>query len=371
MFTEKDLVRVAKRENNTKRNYLVVNRLQAKHVPVSPKLTLTMFNELADIVEEGCGNERLLLIGFAETATAIGAGLAMELNSYYMQTTRENIPGVEYLYFSESHSHAVEQRVIKDDLDLIIDKIDRIVFVEDEITTGNTIMNIVRIIKDLYSDYSDKVKFAVASILNGMDAEAMEIYNAYDIDVYYLVKTNHSTYPSIAESFKGDGEYINNVSEMEMPEIKVCDFLRTKSVRRLIKGERYTQCCEKLWSQISEKIEFEQGNKVLVLGTEELMYPAIYIAGMISENGCRAQSHSTTRSPIVVSSEDEYPLHTRYELRSVYDDERRTFIYDIGTYDKVIIITDTDSFLDTGIRDLCKAVYSKGNTDITLVRWCD
>lgn len=368
MFTEKDLVRVAKRENNKKRNYLVVNRLQAKHVPVSPKLTLTMFSELADIVKEGCGNEQLLLIGFAETATAIGAGLAIELNSYYMQTTRENIPDVEYLYFSEAHSHAVEQRLIKDDLDLIINRIDRIVFVEDEVTTGNTIMNIVRIINDLYPG---KVKFAVASILNGMDAEAMEIYNAYDIDVYYLVKTNHGEYPAIADSFKGDGEYITDVSEKIMPEINVCDFLRVKSVRRLIKGESYELCCEKLWEQISDKVEFEEGQRVLVLGTEELMYPAIYVSDRISEAGCRTQCHSTTRSPITVSMEDEYPLHTRYELRSVYDDARRTFIYDIGTYDKVVVITDTENVSDNGIQDLCKAVYSKENTDITLVRWCD
>ncbi len=368
MFTEKDLVRVAKRENNKKRNYLVVNRLQAKHVPVSPKLTLAMFSELADIVEKGCGNEKLLLIGFAETATAIGAGLAIELNSYYMQTTRENIPDVEYLYFSEAHSHAVEQRVIKDDLDLIIDRIDRIVFVEDEVTTGNTIMNIVRIINDLYPG---KVKFAVASILNGMDAEAMEIYNAYDIDVYYLVKTNHGEYPVIADSFKGDGEYVTEVSEMIMPEIKVCDFIRRKSVRRLIKGDGYEQCCEMLWNQISEKVQFEACNKVLVLGTEELMYPAIYVSGKISENGYRTLCHSTTRSPITVSTEEDYPLHTRYALRSVYDDERKTFIYDIGTYDKVIIITDTENVSDSGIQDLCKAVYSKNNIDITLVRWCD
>ena len=37
MYTEKDLVAIAKRENNKKRNYLVVNRIQAKHVPVAPK----------------------------------------------------------------------------------------------------------------------------------------------------------------------------------------------------------------------------------------------------------------------------------------------------------------------------------------------
>ena len=35
-YTEKDLVKIAKRENNTKRNYLVVDPLQGKHIPVVP-----------------------------------------------------------------------------------------------------------------------------------------------------------------------------------------------------------------------------------------------------------------------------------------------------------------------------------------------
>ena len=36
-YTEEELVAVARRENNEKRKYLVVNRLQGKHVPVSPQ----------------------------------------------------------------------------------------------------------------------------------------------------------------------------------------------------------------------------------------------------------------------------------------------------------------------------------------------
>lgn len=108
MYSEEQLVRIAKRENNTKRSYLVVNRLQGKHVPVRPKEALSMFSELAGLVKEAYGGERLLLVGFAETATAIGAALAIELDTLYMQTTREEVPGAEYLYFSESHSHATE-----------------------------------------------------------------------------------------------------------------------------------------------------------------------------------------------------------------------------------------------------------------------
>lgn len=101
MYTETELVKIAKRENNKKRSYLVVNRLQGKHIPVSPKEAFQMFGELAELINKSYPTEKLLLIGFAETATAIGAALAGELDCYYIQTTRENIENVDYLYFSE------------------------------------------------------------------------------------------------------------------------------------------------------------------------------------------------------------------------------------------------------------------------------
>ena len=169
-----EMVSIAKRENNNKRKYLVVNRLQGKHIPVSGFTALNTFDTLAKCVENNYNsNEKLLLVGFAETATAIGARLAVKLGCNYMQTTREQVDNAEYLYFTESHSHATEQKLVKNDIDLVIDSIDRIIFVEDEITTGNTIMKIIDIIEKLYLN---KVKFSVASLLNSMNDEAFERY---------------------------------------------------------------------------------------------------------------------------------------------------------------------------------------------------
>mgnify|MGYP000267290911 CR=1 FL=1 len=56
--------------------------------------------------------------------------------SDYIQTTREVIPGVNYLFFSEEHSHATEQKLVKDDIDRAAAETDRIIFIEDEVTTG-------------------------------------------------------------------------------------------------------------------------------------------------------------------------------------------------------------------------------------------
>lgn len=365
MYREEQLVRIAKRENNNKRKYLVVNALQAKHIPADPKETLAMCGELADVVKANYQGESLLLVGFAETATAIGAALAVNLDAYYMQTTREQIDGVEYLFFTESHSHATEQRLVKTDLDAVIDKIQRIVFVEDEVTTGNTILKIVELIE---KNYPGRVSFSVASLLNGMNREALAKYQEKNIGVHYLVKTDHSTYTEIAEKYAGDGAYHDADFGKPKHEVREVSADGYMNARRLVKGGQYREACERLWKTIEASVDLTHKKKVLVLGTEECMYPAVYAADKLTNDVVR--THSTTRSPIAVSTEAEYPLHSRYELMSLFEADRRTFIYDLDAYDAVLIITDAAAECEKGINSLINAVEQCGSRDITLVRWC-
>ena len=366
MYNEEKLVGIAKRENNNKRKYLVVNKLQGKHVPVSPSQSLEMFRELAALVKDEYKNEKVLVIGFAETATAIGAAVAVEMNTNYIQTTREIIDGVDYLFFSEEHSHATEQKLVKNDIESVIYDTDRIMFVEDEVTTGNTILNIIKILEKLYPE---TVKYSVASILNGMDETSQQIFKERNIKLHYLVKTNHSSYDEIADRFTGDGKYIPcNTNEYEN-QIKEIGVKLEQNARRLTSSEKYVQACEKLWCEINKELSFAQLQNVLVIGTEEFMYPAIYVAKRIEEQGIKVRTHSTTRSPISVSSESEYPLHERFELRSFYDNERVTFIYDINKYDYVLIITDSENKDKEGINSLLNALKLKENKNIILIRW--
>lgn len=367
MYTEEELVRIARRENNTKRNYLVVNRLQGKHVPVSPAKAMGMFNELGNLVKEKYLNERLLLIGFAETATAIGAAVAASIGCFYMQTTRELIDDAEYLFFSEAHSHATEQKLVRGDIESVITKIDRIIFIEDEVTTGNTILNIVRLIG---KEYPTDVKFAVASLLNGMDEEAKERYRQHGIALHFLVKTNHNAYGKKAECAAGDGTYIRPEktqckSNVQNHRISFPGFL---DARRLVDGTKYQKACDKLWEQIAKQINFLEYQKVLVLGTEEFMYPALYAGKKIEELGKEVLFHATTRSPIEVSKEADYPLHTRYELASFYEEERTTYLYNIGKYDAVLILTDAKSEYLSSRNSIINALQQNGNTEIYEIR---
>ena len=364
VYTEKDLVRVAKRDNNKKRGYLVVDPLQGKHVPAVPTKAINLFKNLSEHIKNKYESDKVLVIGFAETATAIGAQVAIELEARYIQTTREVIEGVEYLFFSEAHSHATEQKLVKDDIDIALEDVDRIVFVEDEVTTGNTIMNIINL---LCATYTKKIDFTILSLLNGMDEDALKRCEDRNIDIHYVLKTDHSEFESRADVYATDGDYVEP-DNRENGNYRLWDASGYLNARRLINGKDYANACQLLWEYINDRLKVTSGENVLVVGTEEFMYPALYVGSQLEGIGCSVRCHSTTRSPIAVSKDSEYPLHTRYELASVFDKDRVTYLYDIEKYDRVVIITDSQ-LSDMSLLNTLVNAIGKNNDNIEVVRW--
>ncbi len=366
-YTEQELAAVAKRENNKKRTWLVVNRLQGKHVPVSPGKALRMFGSLAELLLEEYRGERLLLIGFAETATAVGAAVAEKLGALYIQTTREQIQDVEYFYFSEQHSHATEQKLVKDDLDRVMERVDWIIFIEDEITTGNTIRNIIELLKKAYPGCAG---FSAASLLNGMAKTYQEEYAKSGIRLHWLLRTCHDSYEERAADCRGDG--ICHGCDSSLPAVVPEEYRISgcRDARRLTDGTLYKTACRQMGREAVERLQPVRGERILVIGTEEFMYPALVLASMLEEKTGWVRCHSTTRSPILVSSEAWYPLHERYELRSLYDRQRTTFLYDLSAYDRVCMVTDAGEEEKEGLYSLINALVSCGNERICVIRWC-
>lgn len=384
-----EIIAVAKRENNQKRNYLVVNRLQGKYVPVHPKQALMLFGRLGELVKHAYPEERLLVVGFAETATAIGAALAVKLNTWYVQTTREQIEGAEYLEFLEAHSHAPEQRLVCNGLDTILPDIDRVIFAEDELTTGNTIINLVRQMK---TAYPGTYRFTAASLLNGMDAAALERFTKEDIEPLFLLKINNRRFPEIAEKITANGTFWTAPpSENSSPSISWKQLSGWINARKCVRAKEYQDACEHLWQQIQELIRESVRNRdetkarkensrdskkslrrrILVLGTEEFMYPALYAASRLEEEAeNEVYFHATSRSPILPSCEEGYPLYSRYELVSLYEKTRKTFLYNLDAYDQVLVITDAQNVCSEGARTLAGALSSSKNQNIQWIRWC-
>ncbi|WP_295165409.1 phosphoribosyltransferase domain-containing protein, partial [Selenomonas sp. F0473] len=166
-YTADAVLRVARRHRNEKRGYLLVNPLQGKHMPVAPHEALDLMGALGEKVKAAAPAARLV-IGFAETATAIGAVVAKSLadSCLYVQTTREELPSdVRTIEFLEEHSHAPEQRLAVDALEAQLAETDTVVFVDDEISTGRTLCNIVEQMKEKLPALGEK-RLVAASVLN-------------------------------------------------------------------------------------------------------------------------------------------------------------------------------------------------------------
>ena len=173
-YSTDDLVKLAKRDNNFIRPYLYVNPIQGKHIPTKPEDVLGMCQELASIVNATYPKDSLYIIGFAETATGVASAVTSYLNNavYYQNTTREYLKEEKYLHFTESHSHATDQMLRTAGIEECIRKIDRIIFIDDEVTTGSTICKLIDVIKKKYG--VENLKYSIVSILNSMTQERDE-----------------------------------------------------------------------------------------------------------------------------------------------------------------------------------------------------
>ncbi len=201
-----------------------------------------------------------------------------------------------------------------------------------------------------------------------MDRAHTDLYAEKGIRLHYILKTDHKAFAKRAEQYRGDGGYAvcDTGAVPRVDEIRVSGYM---NARRLVDALSYLEACERLWEQVRARVVKDECESVLVIGTEECMYPALWIGQELERAGKAVKCHATTRSPIVVSTEEEYPLHQRYELKSLYDEARKTFIYDVEAYDQVVIVTDAPAEEKAGLNSLLHAVFRK-NDDVVVVRWC-
>lgn len=378
-YRAQDLVRPAKRDNNKKRSFLLVNPLQGKHVPCSPRTALCLFHDLAQQLNDLAKDETLLIIGFAETATAIGAAIAAcrPDHAFYIQTTREFMSDADYLFFSETHSHAAEQKLVKNRLSDMLRQADRVIFAEDEVTTGNTILNAIDAICREYGALD--LKFGVISILNGMSAENLENFRRRNIACTCLLPLEKRNYEEHLSRYEYDPLLCIQPEPAALPsQLQAADDVLVSGYSNPRLGgsmKEYLDSCHLLVKAVTEQIHVKdlEGKDVLVLGTEEFMFPPLLLAGAL-EGRYRCASvrfHATTRSPILPCGAEDYPVFSRISLRSVYDPARPTFIYNLRKYDKVLILHDSPKQYDPGLLDLRTALAQHGCQDISVYRWGD
>ncbi|MCM1578069.1 MAG: phosphoribosyltransferase family protein, partial [Ruminococcus sp.] len=236
-----------------------------------------------------------------------------------MHTTREKYPdNLLAADFSEEHSHAVGQRLYCKEGKEIFKGMENVVFVDDEFTTGKTIVNFVNAI----AEDTIGCRFYAASLINGMNIENLRRFKKMGITPLWLVKTEDS-----GEDMEKDMEV---VPEKDIPK-------RSSSVEFIYAdypidprlgcniGE-YMDMCGDIAESTADKImemcigretaDIADLGEIAVAGTEECMQPSIILGKELEERGGNVRCRSTTRSPIVPCRKEGYPLYGRSVLES-------------------------------------------------------
>ncbi|MFJ4512905.1 phosphoribosyltransferase [Streptomyces sp. NPDC088816] len=150
---------------NPKRAHLLVSNVLGKHVPQSPSVVYGHGFALGRRVRNLLGTEqsgRAVVLGYAETATGLGHAVADGLgDAPYLHSTRRPVPGIAPAGgFEESHSHATSHLLLPEDPALLASD-GPLVLVDDEFSTGNTVLNTIRA---LHARYPRKRYVVVALI---------------------------------------------------------------------------------------------------------------------------------------------------------------------------------------------------------------
>lgn len=350
----------AKRENNPKRDFIILNTRQAKHFPSAPASSLALMEALGQrLSEDGRAEKPTVVIGFAETAVAIGAVAAgFFRDCFYVTTTRENLPDwANSVNFEEAHSHASHHTLCVRDEE-IFRRAEQIILVDDEFTTGRTAINLIKALGGCLARDCRVYAGAFAA-----SEESLENLRGAGITPIILSRLEDIVNRKFPENFSSD----NKVQPREYGEI-----LRRNSVfnpRLGVSADRYLDECRRFCSEIADEFTPDLAKTVEIVGTEEFCYPPLLLGKLLSGKFGRVVVHCVTRSPMLPANSDrepfaqpqplEYPLVNRAALKSLYNPERKVFLYNTQPCDISIIMTDADSPDKDALRELCGAVGGK------------
>ena len=297
---------------NPRRFYLFVSKVLGKHWPVRPSIMHEMHIRLAAKIAHLPGP--VLVMGMAETATALGRGVAEEAakcaerdDILYLQTTRHRLSRPLAFTFDESHSHAPDHVVYlpEPELQPLFRAARSLVLVDDEISTGRTLAELT----GAYARLNPRVEhIALVSIVNWLDdSRRQELMQLLERPV---------SFPALVEGtfqFEPDPEFPPPVLPIiDTDTHRVHDRIAVDPALRGVLAGRWRLATEPgfSWGTSSNR----PPNRPLVLiGTGEYAYTPFRLALALEAEGYDVRFQSTTRSPILVGdaifSRCEFPDH--------------------------------------------------------------
>ncbi|MGW6747428.1 phosphoribosyltransferase [Streptomyces sp. NPDC055006] len=356
---------------NPKRAHLLVSNVLGKHVPQSPDVVWRAGYDLGLRVRELLGDggaRRAVVLGYAETATGLGHSVADGLGlAPYLHSTRRPVDGVARAGgFEESHSHATSHLLLPEDPRLLAGD-GALVLVDDEFSTGNTVLNTIRALHERYPR-EHYVIVALVDMRSPDDRDRLADF-ASEIGARVDLVASASGTVKLPDDVlaKGQALVAHHESLAEAPTARTepgsepC--AEPGSVTRVDldwpasvpDGGRHgftpehRAALDAALPAMAARLAAPLGEarRVLVLGFEELMYAPLALAREV-EKGTQAQVRysTTTRSPVLAVDDPGYAIRTRLVFPA-HDDpadgpgERYAYNVAGGDFDAIVAVVDS------------------------------
>ena len=299
---------------NPRRLYLFVSKVLGKHWPVRPSVMREVHARLAAKIADLPGP--MLVIGLAETATALGRGVAEEAaiqtgreDILYLQTTRCRLNRPLAFGFDECHSHAPDHAVYLPEpaLQPLFQTARSLVLVDDEISTGRTLVELARAYRQCNPGVG---QIAFACITCWLDAGRRRELAA--------LLERPIRFPALIEGefhFAADPAFPPPM----LPPIAVDpkrhhDGATADPARLGLLAGRWRPPTRALLPPTPKQGSGKESRSALtIIGTGEYAYTPFRMALALEEEGHDVHFQSTTRSPILVgdaiASRREFPDH--------------------------------------------------------------
>ena len=371
-----DLLDFAQRIN-PKRAFLFVSKVLGRHIPVAPSMMRGAFTDLANLVPHNLP-EPILVIGMAETAVGLSAGVHQALQTRYphallLNSTRHaqhdatnNGSNTKTLLttFSEDHSHA-SQHLIYQSADqvtqaqLLASK--TLIMVDDEASTGNTCVNVVTALRNAGLDQLEQVHLTTLVDWSLNQNQNQTDANADDTIAKRLPNINFHRHHLLSGAWTWTDA--PNPEPITMPSVDTTEagsqalghtgnWGRFPTLDSTDGFESYLTSFQTAFTHFSGQTQFDKTQlpqRVLVLGSNEFVWLPFLLAEWLEQNTNIENSKHTikfsalTRSPIALGG----GITTMLSFNDNYGLGMTNFAYNVEPSDWDLIVLCVETAADS------------------------
>ena len=313
---------------NPKRAFLFVSKVLGRHIPVRPSIMNASFQGLAAQIPEDLPGP-VLVIGMAETAVGLGAGVhrafsATRPDTVYMVSTRHPTGNELFACFEEEHSHASAHLIhlpVDPDVREMMLNARSLVLVDDEASTGKTFINLHRALVDAGLTQVERVVTCVLTDWSGDAVRKTIGDSAHQVSLLQGSYTFHED----AEAPLPEMPAVGTIEPGEWPLTAESDWGRH--------GIRVVE------DTLALDLNIKAGERVLVVGTSEFVWRPFLLAERLERAGADVHFSSTSRSPIALGHSIGHVL----SFADNYGLGIPNFLYNVspGQFDRVLICSET------------------------------